>query len=254
MVDPFGVTGGIGLGLGVLSFLSSTVSTIIRQGSEAKSCNPRLKAYRHQLQGCQRRLEIWKSIWYPDQGLPEEGYDYCWGAEGYKDIKDQFLTIIGLIVSIKRHLKLVEDGGKHVKFLSAREVRDWEELLRQLEHNPRHQPSSRGYIGKIAFAISENSRLADELSRLTTLTEDFVSCCVTTLRLQQGVQTDKAMSTEERIQLEDTRILSLNVFPSLQLTFMRPGAPMNGVWSFVCLIVTATQPKLIILRLSVLTF
>ena len=208
MVDPFGVTGGIGLGLGVLSFLSSTVSTIIRQGSEAKGCNPRLKAYRHQLQSCQRKLEIWKSIWYQDQGLPKEGYTYYWGVDGYRDIKDQLQTIIELISSIKRHLKLVEDGGKRVKSLSDPQLQDWEGLIRQLEHNPRHQPSSRGYIGKIAFAIAENSMLAEELSRLTNLTEDFVSCCVSTLRLKQGVQTDKAVSTEEIAHLEDIRILS----------------------------------------------
>ena len=208
MIEPLGVTGGIGFGLGVLSFLSSTVSTIIRQGSEAKGCNPRLKAYRHQLQGCQRKLEIWKSIWYPDQDLPEESYTYCWGVDGYRDIRDQFLTIIELIVSIKRHLKLVEDDGKHIKSLSGPELRDWEGLLRQLEHNPRHQPSSRGYLGKIAFAMADNSRLAEELSRLTTLTEDFVSGCVTTLRLQQGIQIDQAISAEEVTQLENTRVLS----------------------------------------------
>ena len=208
MIDPLGVTGGIGFGLGVLSFLSSTVSTIIRQGSEAKGCNPRLKAYQYQLQSCLRKLEIWKSIWYQDQGLPEEGYIYCWGVDGYRDIRDQLLTIIGLIVSIKRHLKLVEDGGKHFKSLSGPERCDWEGLIRQLEHNPRHQPSPRGYLGKIAFAISENSRLAEELSRLTTLTEDFVSGCVITLRLQQGIQTDQATSAEEVAQMEDTRVLS----------------------------------------------
>ena len=208
MIDPFGVTGGIGFGLGVLSFLSSTVSTIIRQGGEARGYYPRLKAYRHQLQKCQRKLEIWKSIWYQDQGLPMEGYTHCWGVDGYRDIKDQLQTIIELIVSTKRHLKLVEDGGNRVESLSGPELRDWEGLIRQLEHNPRHQPSSRGYIGKIAFAIAENSILAEELSRLTTLTEDFVSCCVSTLRLQQGVQTDKAVSAEEVVQLEDTRILS----------------------------------------------
>ena len=209
MIEPLGVIGAIGFGLGLISFLSSTVSTLARQGSEARQCGDRLKAYSSRLRSIQLDLLIWKLIWYGDQGFSEEAYIYCWGVDGYKDIQDQFLAISELTALIKRHLKYGRKGEIHGQMSNHDPERsEWAELVRQLEMEPSHEPLPRNFVGKVAFAVSKNSQLEEEIARLKQLTGDYTSCCLKTLRQRQGIYIDKPLTREEMVQMEDTRAFS----------------------------------------------
>ena len=209
MIEPLGVTGAISFGLGLISFLSSTISTLARQGSGARQCGDRLKAYSFQLRSIQLDLINWKLIWYGDKGFSEEAYIDCWGVDGYTDIKDRFLAISELTAIIKRHLIYGHKGARHGPMSHHdRKYSEWAKLVRQLEIEPSHEPLPRQFLAKIAFAVFENSELEEDIVRLRILTQDFISCCLKTLRQRQGIYIDKPLMREELVQLEDTRVFS----------------------------------------------
>lgn len=209
MIEPLGVTGAIGFGLALISFLSNTVSTLARQGNEARECGDRLKAYSFQLRSIQLDLMNWKMIWYGDKGFSEEAYIYCWGVDGYRDIVDRFLAISELTALIKRHLIYGRKGGMHgLKPRHGRVYIEWAKLVRQLEIEPSHDPVPRQFFEKIAFAVFKKSQLEEEIARLKQLTEDFISCCLKKLRQRQGIYIDKPLMRGELVQIEDTRVFS----------------------------------------------
>ena len=204
MIEPLAVTGAISFALALTSFLSSTISTLARQGSEARQCEDRLKAYSSQLRSIQLDLMNWKMLWYGDKSFSEEAYIYCWGVDGYTDIKTRFLAISGLTATVKRHLVYDHNSiSRH-----DRHYGEWAKLIQQLELEPSHEPRPRHFLERVAFALFSNSRMEEEIARLKRLTEDFTSCCLKTLRQRQGIYTDKPLMREELVQLEDTRRFS----------------------------------------------
>ena len=209
MIEPLSVIGAVSFALGLISFLSNTVSTLARQANEAKQCRDRLKAYGFQLRCIQLDLKNWKLTWFGDQGLSEEAYTYCWGVDGYRDIRDRFLAVSELTAIIKRHLVYGRKGAEHGPMSRHdQEHSEWARLVRQLEIEPSHEPLPRPLFEGIAFAVFRNSKLEEEISRLRYLTADFISCCLKTLRQRQGIYVDRPLMREELVQLEDTRVFS----------------------------------------------
>ena len=208
MIDPFSVTAAIGFGLAVISFLSNTVSTLVRQGHEFQQCEDCLKAYSAQLQTIQLEMLNWQMIWYGTHGFSEEAYIYCWGPKGYEGIKSRFQLISKLMASIKTQLSYPTTGARNEKKLSQRHQVVWEDLTRQLELQPGHAPPRRDVLGKIAFAISKNSQLKEDIARLRRLTEDLITCCHKTLRQRQGTDIKKEPTREEVARINNTMIFS----------------------------------------------
>ena len=231
MIEPFGVIGAISFGLGLISFLSSTVSTLARQKNEARQCGDRLKAYSFQLRSIQLDLMNWKMIWYGDKGFSEEAYIYCWGVDGYIDIKERFLAISELTAMIKRHLIYGHEGARHGPTSNFEgDYSEWAKLVRQLEIGPLHKRLPLHFLERIAFAVFKNSKLDEEITRLKHLTEDFISCCLKTLRQRQGIYIDKPLIREELVHLEDTRDFSEGLSNFATGLYVH-GVPNSYEWS-----------------------
>ena len=209
MIEPLSVIGGLGFSLAVISFLSNTVSTLVRQKHEFQQCEDRLKAYSTQIQSIQLDMLSWQSLWYGDQAFPEEAYIYFWGLDGYEGMKHRFQLIEHLIVSIKKHLTYDQKRSSRAgDKLPPADQLHWNSLISELELKPRPALSHRSYLGRIAFAISKNSELEEEMTRLRRLTEDLISWCLITFRQRQRVCIDMSLTREEVARIQDTRVLS----------------------------------------------
>jgi hypothetical protein len=86
-------------------------------------------------------------------------------------------------------------------------------LVCQIENKPWQCPNARNFVGKIAFTISTNSRLQEELRRLKVLTEGLCSTSRLIFKLQQGHEIDKYPTHKELQLLDKTRALYNDVPP-----------------------------------------
>jgi hypothetical protein len=207
MLEPLSIVSSISFGLGVISFLSNSVSTLKRQESEIRECKLRLEAYSYQLKDRQRDMLVWRYIWYGERGFSNETYEYCWGTHGYREIKSRLEAINLLIVVIGDRLGL-QGAGKQFGMLSGEEQEDWTDLVRQIENKPWQHPKAKNFVGKIAFTVSTNSRLQEELGRLKVLMEGLCSTSRLLFKLRQGHEIDKSPTHEELQLLDKTRALS----------------------------------------------
>jgi hypothetical protein len=206
MIDPMTITASISFGLGIISFLSSSLSTLVRQESEFRKCKLLLETYSIQLKDRQRDLLAWRYIWYGDHGYSEDTYYYCWG-EAYEEIKARFEAINELMGNVATHLGFRPEKGGFLN-LSKEEEQDWIRILHCIKEEPWQQPTVKGFVGKLAFTISTNSKLRDELALLKTLTDDLCTQCRLIFRLRQGHEIDKNPTAAELQRLDKSRALS----------------------------------------------
>ncbi|MCJ1428316.1 hypothetical protein MMC29_006225 [Sticta canariensis] len=184
MFDPTTITAAISVSLSVLSLISSTISTLMRQKDEIVQCRTRLNAYIYQLQDQRRHLTRWRYLWYVEHGLAHGLYIHCWGAQGYSEIQRRLMDIQDLIKSIEVHLKLS-------KQLSSTEYRQWNEVVKNLS------APEPGLLERVAFALVKNTKLKEELDRLKTLVEGLDIYSRGLLREQQNSDPEKNVTREE---------------------------------------------------------
>jgi hypothetical protein len=154
MIDPLTITASIGFGLAVISFLSNSVSTLTRQGTEFERCKQLLTGYSYQLKDREKNLLAWRFHWYGDYGYSEDTYYYCWGND-YEEFKERFKEIRKLMSDLAGHMALQPESGEFPGLLKG-EGRDWTDILSCIKKQGWQQPEARNFVGKLAFAISNN--------------------------------------------------------------------------------------------------
>lgn len=193
MFDPMTITAAIGFSLSVLSFISNSLPTLIRQRDEIVQCQARLKTYIYRLRDHQMYMTGWRYIWYGEQGFADELYIHCWGEAGYFEMQSRLMQIRDLIESLEAHLKLSDEHEQ----LPPTEHRRWREIFENLKMN-RYQSAPRpGALERVAFALVKNNQLKEELDRLEALVEGLDTYSRQLLRDQQKSNPEKKVTNEE---------------------------------------------------------
>jgi hypothetical protein len=205
MIDPLTITASIGFGLAVISFLSNSVSTLTRQGTEFERCKQLLTGYSYQLKDREKNLLAWRFHWYGDYGYSEDTYYYCWGND-YEEFKERFKEIRKLMSDLAGHMALQPESGEFPGLLKG-EGRDWTDILSCIKKQGWQQPEARNFVGKLAFAISNNAKLKKKLALLKILTEGLCNSSCISFRLRRGHEIDKNPTPVEIQRLDRTRAL-----------------------------------------------
>lgn len=217
MFDPMTITAAIGFSLSVLSFISSTLPTLIRHKDEIVQCRTRLETYIYRLRDHQMYMIGWRYIWYGEHGFADELYIHCWGEAGYSEMQSRLKHIRDLIKSLEAHLKLSDEHQQ----LSPTEHRRWSEIFENIKMN-RHQNATRpGSLDRVAFALVKNTKLQEELDRLKTLVEGLHTYSRRLLRDQQKFNPEKDVTNEELQKLDSAFTLEkgLSKFATDLFTF-----------------------------------
>ncbi|MCJ1231721.1 hypothetical protein MMC12_008400 [Toensbergia leucococca] len=202
--------------MGLLSFLSSTLSNLVRQEAEFRDCQRLLKVYRFALLDRQRDMIARQYIWYGTQGYSEDTYRYCWGNDGHAEVKARLEVIEQSVKIVTHRLHLKSGYGELLNSISKSEWLQWGEMIQQLQNQPWGKPKPESFISKIAFTISHNQKLQEELWRLRYLVEGLSTASRRLFRLQHGTDPERAPTQEEIQALNNTRALvkSLTSFAS----------------------------------------
>ena len=219
MIDPITITAAIGFSLSVLSFISSTLPTLVRQKDEIVQCRTRLNTYIYRLRDHQMHMTAWRYVWYGEHGFADELYIHCWGEAGYSEMQSRLMQIRDLITSLEVHLKLPDEHEQ----LSSTAYRQWSEVVENFKMK-RHQSATRpGLLERVAFALVKNTKLQEKLDRLKTLVEGLDTYSRRLLRVQQKSDPEKNVTSEELQTLENAYTLDkeLSKFATDLFTFRR---------------------------------
>lgn len=222
MFDPMTITAAIGFSLSVLSFVSGTLTTLIRQTSEVAQCRSRLNRYIYQLRDRQMGMTAWRYIWYGDYGFTDELYIHCWGRAGYHEMQRRLMEIRDLIVSLESRLKLSDEHGRHVS-LSQTDQQEWNRILETLEMRPHESATRPRFLERIGFALQTNAKLQEELDSLKTLVEGLDTYSRQLLRQQQEANPETRVTNQELRAIDDAFTLEqeLSSFVTGLFTFHR---------------------------------
>lgn len=193
MFDPMTITAAIGFSLSVLSFISTTLSTLIRQRDKIVRCRNVLNRYIYRLRDHLLYMKGWRYTWYGEHGFADELYIHCWGEAGYSEMKGRLMEIRDLTESLKAHLKL---SNEHEQ-LSPTEYRQWSGIFENLEMEPDRTPTQPGSLERVAFALVNNAKIEEKLDQLKTLVEGIATCSGRLLRDQQKSNPEKNVTNEE---------------------------------------------------------
>lgn len=202
MLDPVTTTASFGFGLAVLSFVSGTLTTLIRQQSEVAQCRTRLNRYIYQLRDREMGMISWRFTWYGEHGFTDELYIHCWGQAGYLEMQNRLMAIRDLIVSLEARLKLSDEHGRQAS-LSQTEQQEWNHILENLEINPHESAARPRFLERIGFALATNAKLQQELDCLKKLIEGLETYSRQLLRHQQKANPETRVTNQELRTLED---------------------------------------------------
>ena len=220
MFDPLSITASIAFSLAVLSFVSSTLPTMIGKTSEVAKCRARLNRYIYQLRDRQMGITAWRYIWYGDYGFTDELYVHCWGQAGYREMQGRLMNIRDLIASLEARLKLCNEHGRHVS-LSQIEQQEWNGILENLKINPCESAARPRFLERIGFALGTNAKIQEELESLKTLIEGLDTFSRRLLRHQQEGNPETKVTNQELQKLDEAVTLEqgLSSFATDLFTF-----------------------------------
>jgi hypothetical protein len=234
--DPLSIIGYVGVGLGLVNFLLSTVSRIEQFQRDSRWAKHKLKSYNAQLSAVDVQLRAWNMLWCQGE-FSDEDYEYFWGPYGLATIKDLMELILVELSEIRllMYRELGETPQSRDMEAHGVEQEDWQHWQGRLD-GLRHMTSAYSprptFLTRLLFASFRSANLDERTKRLREHVKDLTGTSqILFVNVQFWQSVDQKVEgetlrqlNERREWMEDTRHL---------LTRLYDLSRGHGQWSLI---------------------
>jgi hypothetical protein len=233
--DPLSVIGYVSTAAGLVSFLTTTVTRLEKQGRDFQDSGKQLRWYNTKFATSYLVLKAWQRLWcHGARTYSDDEYEYFWGAENFKEMREKINLIKIEMDDIGRLLYSgFEPESTRVREETEPTGEDWEGWQQRLKYlgglQKRFNPKP-SWVSKICFASFGGANLEERTKRLKEKVDDLKEFSTTAYWYAQTLDA-QAVTEDELVRLLDRKRWIDELSKSLTELYQECG--VNDTWSLV---------------------